>query len=115
MSDYDKLTTEAKACLLTLYKEYKMGVKQGIPRNKARAFEDLPDLHNRLFKSWDEDTLLDVFKELASYKFVQAEWGSNSFGQVQLTSIALSSIKSRFKNGFNELLKALVELKTLLS
>lgn len=47
MSDYDKLTTEAKACVLTLYKEYKMQVKNGFSRNKARTFEDFPDLHSK--------------------------------------------------------------------
>lgn len=108
--NYERLTNEAKLLLLKIYQEYQTRRSAGMNRERAKTFSYTPgELGEKLGLEDNEEDIFDFAAELSAEEFVQLQFGSDSFGILWLTNVAIARMQNRFKDGVKVAIGLLVK------
>lgn len=105
------MTNEARAVLLSLYKDYKEKRDQEIPRNKAKRLEGYSELNERLFPKIDPETFVDILRELGKNDFLHIQYAENVPWIMYFTNEAIEEMENVL---FKDILSGLATLKAVI-
>ncbi|MGL9971432.1 hypothetical protein [Enterococcus sp. DIV1420a] len=107
----DNLTNEAKYLLSLMYKTYLQRRKSGILRRYAIQFGSLEEVHSELMSNKPIEDVKSICLELIKQKWINGRPAATTIRYISLTSEAIASLETTFKDRMDDVLAFLTKIK----
>lgn len=110
-----ELTKDADYLLCVLYDAYRQRRKQDIPALDAKTFGGSEQIQEQYIQNWPTHDIDDAASALCKKGLLEGLWvEASKLGESMLTDDAIAYMEHRFKRNFDQLLRYIGELRTIL-
>ncbi|WP_312753718.1 hypothetical protein [Rummeliibacillus suwonensis] len=110
----DLLTNDAKYLLSSMYKVYIDRRKSGILKKDAVFFENLNLIQSEIMSEWKIDDVFYTCMELKKHKLIMGKPASGTMICISLTTEAIASLETTFKDKADQVLNYANKIKNLI-
>lgn len=94
------MTSDAKAMIYALYKEYKTRRSHGSSKSDARFFRDADSVHETFFPDWLLEDVEDTMRELDRYGYLDNFYADDTIYHCNLSDFAIAKLEEQPKDMF---------------
>ena len=107
----DELTNDAKFLVSAFYKKYIDARTQGKTKHESVLLGHLDSIHSEIMPEWQKDDVRYTIMELDRQGFVVASPASNTIIRVVLTTQAIATLETNFKDKIDTVLDYMAKVK----
>lgn len=107
----DELTNDAKFLVSAFYKKYLDNRTQGKTKRESVLLGHLDSIHSEIMPEWQKDDVRFTIMELDRRGFVAASPASSTIVRVVLTTQAIATLETSFKDKVDSVLDYMAKIK----
>jgi len=109
-----RLTKEADALICVIYEKYLEKRANKVPKQNAKSFGDIHELHSDICSSWLKEDTIETCKELSNSGLLNIFYSDNIPYVITLEDEGLRYMENRFGDKAQRVLEYISTLKNIL-